>query len=536
MKKAFAYARFSSDNQREESIDAQLRAIHEYCEREDIELVDEFIDRAKSATTDQRPNFQRMIAAAGTTDVDYVIVHKLDRFARNRYDSAIYRRALKLNGVRLISVLERFDDSPESVILQSVLEGFAEYYSKNLAREVQKGMKETALQCKHTGGRPPLGYALNADHTYCVEPIGAAIVRTIFRMYADGHSYSEILRALDGARTGSGGHFGKNSLADILRNEKYTGTYIFNRTTSKGEDGRRNNHAQKDPSEIVRIPGGMPRIIDDETWNAVQTRLHDARRNAAGTAKRVYLLSGLLICGRCGSAMHGATSYCGRNKAEYSYYGCGMRSRSGRCDLPRFSARLLDENVLLAVEKMLSISDEELREIYDRIVERLPLEKPDTSEDRKLLDALQRRLNNLISVASQVPTESIGAEIRAVEQQIQAVTFRIAATPTFSTIPSFETIYAFVRQKLDIRKKEPIEQRALLNRLIEKIVVRAPEDFDVYFKIPGDLNTNGGGGACPPVLKKHLNTNGGGDPQHTVFIILTRKARQYSFDVAFAPF
>ena len=273
MKKAFAYARFSSDNQREESIDAQLRAIREYCERQNIEILEEFIDRAKSATTDQRPNFQRMIAAAGTTDVDYVIVHKLDRFARNRFDSAYYRRSLKLNGVRIVSVLERFDDSPESVILESVLEGFAEYYSKNLAREVKKGMKETALQCKHTGGRPPLGYAVNDDHTYRIDPVGAATVQKIFRMYADGHGYTDILRALEGQRTGSGGYFGKNSISEILRNEKYTGTFIFNRSASKSEDGRRNHHASKDDSEIIRVPGGMPRIIDDATWEAVQTRL-----------------------------------------------------------------------------------------------------------------------------------------------------------------------------------------------------------------------------------------------------------------------
>ncbi|SHH31849.1 Resolvase, N terminal domain [Thermosyntropha lipolytica DSM 11003] len=87
-----------------------------------------------------------------------MIVHKLDRFARNRYDSAFYRRELKKNGVQIVSVTENLDDSPESIILESVLEGMAEYYSRNLAREVMKGMKETAYKCKHTGGRPPLRY------------------------------------------------------------------------------------------------------------------------------------------------------------------------------------------------------------------------------------------------------------------------------------------------------------------------------------------------------------------------------------------
>jgi site-specific DNA recombinase len=168
MIRAAAYARYSSDNQREESIDAQLRAIREYCDRNGIRLVKIYTDEARSATTDDRPGFLQMIQDSALGLFDAVIVHKLDRFSRDRYDSAFYKRQLKKNGVRLISVLENLDDSPESIILESVLEGMAEYYSRNLAREVMKGMKETALQCKHTGGKPPLGYDVAPDGTYVI--------------------------------------------------------------------------------------------------------------------------------------------------------------------------------------------------------------------------------------------------------------------------------------------------------------------------------------------------------------------------------
>ena len=130
MKKAFAYARFSTDMQREESIDAQFRAIKEYCSRNKISLINFFKDEGISGTTDNRPAFQEMIKKA--EEVDYIIVHKLDRFSRNKYDSAIYKRALHQKGVRVISVLENLDNSPESIILESVLEGMSEYYSKNL--------------------------------------------------------------------------------------------------------------------------------------------------------------------------------------------------------------------------------------------------------------------------------------------------------------------------------------------------------------------------------------------------------------------
>lgn len=139
----------------EQLIDAQLRAIREFAEREGYTLLEVYTDEARSATTDNRPAFQRMIADAAAGQCKAVIVHKLDRFSRDRYDSAFFKRALKKSGVRLVSVLEHLDDSPESVIMESVLEGMAEYYSRNLAREVRKGMNENALKSKHNGGIAP---------------------------------------------------------------------------------------------------------------------------------------------------------------------------------------------------------------------------------------------------------------------------------------------------------------------------------------------------------------------------------------------
>jgi len=155
---AVLYARFSSDNQREESIDAQLRAMRDYCQRSGVVVTREYCDRARSATTDDRPEFLSMIADSKQRDFDFVVVHKLDRFSRNRYDSAYYKRELKKNGIVLLSVLEQVDDSPESIILESVLEGMSEYFSKNLAREVMKGMRESAMKCQAVGGRPLYGY------------------------------------------------------------------------------------------------------------------------------------------------------------------------------------------------------------------------------------------------------------------------------------------------------------------------------------------------------------------------------------------
>jgi len=177
------YARFSSEMQRDESIDAQIRAIEEYAKRNNIVVVGNYIDKAKSATTDNRPEFQQMIADAANNQFDVVLVHKLDRFSRNRNDSIAYRMQIKRHGVALISVLEYIDEgSPESIILESVLEAMVEYYSRNLARKVEKGKKENALKGKHVGGIPPLGYDLDrATMKLVINPHESECIRLIFK-------------------------------------------------------------------------------------------------------------------------------------------------------------------------------------------------------------------------------------------------------------------------------------------------------------------------------------------------------------------
>ena len=242
MKKAVVYARFSSENQRDESIDAQVRAINEYCEKNNIQIVKIFADRAKSATSANRPEFQEMIKFCENdiTGISMVIVHKLDRFSRDKYDSAMYKQKLKLKGIRVVSVLENLDNSPESLILESVIEGMAQYYSANLAREVAKGQKENALKARHNGGTPPLGYDVAEDKTYIINDEESKAVKIIFDRYVNGYSYSQIIDELNklGYRTKrENKNFSKNSLYSILSNEKYTGVYVFNKTQRKGING-----------------------------------------------------------------------------------------------------------------------------------------------------------------------------------------------------------------------------------------------------------------------------------------------------------
>ena len=239
----------------------QLRAINEYADKNNIKIVNQFIDRAKSATSDKRPEFQNMIkfCEADTTGISMVIVHKLDRFSRDKYDSAMYKQKLKVKGIRVVSVLENLDNSPESLILESVIEGMAQYYSANLAREVAKGQRENGLRAMHNGGDAPLGYDVTNDKRYAINKEEAQAVKIIFDMYVNGYSYSNIIDKLNdlGYKTKRGNKFGKNSLHGILSNEKYTGVYVFNKTQRKGINGKRNGHKQKSEDEIIKVEGGI---------------------------------------------------------------------------------------------------------------------------------------------------------------------------------------------------------------------------------------------------------------------------------------
>lgn len=318
------YARFSSDNQRSESIDAQIRAMNQFCKQNHWQVVSTYTDEARSATTDNRPQFQQMITDSSKGLFDIVLVHKLDRFSRDRYDSAIYKKKLKRNKVRLCSVLERMDDSPESIMMESVLEGMAEYYSKNLGREVMKGMKETALQTKHTGGSPPLGFDIDEDRKLVVNQHEAEAVKIIFQMYADGHGYLSIINYLNehGYKTKKGQLFGKNSLYEILNNEKYTGVYVFNKSASKS-DSRRNNHAYKTNDQIIRIEDGCPAIISKKLFEKVQRIKAKNRRNTGCYhSKEFYLLTGKLFCSICGKRLQGNLRFSGERKNRLSTYRC----------------------------------------------------------------------------------------------------------------------------------------------------------------------------------------------------------------------
>lgn len=335
-------------------------------------VVNEYCDRAISGKTDNRPNFQRLIKDSEKRQFEAVIMYTLDRFARNRYDSAIYKAKLKKNGVKIYYAKQPMPDTPEGIILESVLEGYAEYYSENLSRNIKRGLKENALQCLSVGGAGlPLGYTIGEDRKYKIDPIGAKIVQEIFQMYADGMSVTQIINECNrrGYKTSRGNAFSKNSLRSILKNDKYIGVYRF--------------------ADVI-IENGVPSIISRELFEKVQTVLkHNYSVRARKKAKNDYLLTTKLFCGHCGSPMVGESGTSKSGKT-YHYYKCIDRKRNHKCKKAVEKKDWLEELIVrFTVQKVLT--DEIIERIATKAMEIIEKESSDTI----YLEGLQKELKNV---------------------------------------------------------------------------------------------------------------------------------------------
>lgn len=464
-------------------------------------LIDSYPDEAKTATSDNRPNFQRMIADSAKKMFDVIVVHKLDRFARDRHDSAIYKRILKKNGVQVDSVMENLDGSPESVIMESVLEGMAEYYSLNLAREVRKGMEENAANSKHAGGYPPYGLMVNKETLqYEIDPKTNRAVQIYFESVAASIPLEVIADNLNsqGFRTATGKPFKNTSFSSWSSNVKYKGDYAWD--VSLGRSGEKRSMKQRSPEQQKIIPGAFPATISAELWDKVNGMKEGRKINAAAMGAKInYLLSGKVYCGNPECKGHFAgTSYM-RGDKRYNYYRC-----INKCGNVGVNKEELEQLVVDRVLEQCFSSD-----AMDGIIAKIKImyrEKQKNSYDevgpiKKELAELDIKINNW--------ADAVGNGIKTfIDKVVMAEQRKAALEYELKKLEMVQNVYdideAALRSKLEERKNDlssgdEVKKKAVLQECVECVMIlHSKTTLDV------DLKVRFTNGAASPALMVNL--------------------------------
>ena len=363
-----------------------------------MEIVGTYIDRAYSARTDHRPEFQRMIKDSEKKQFDVVLVWKLDRFARDRFDSAHYKRILKKNGARVISAKETISQGAEGILMESMLEGMAEYYSAELSEKTKRGMKENALKCKVNGVVVPLGYVEDGEHRFAIDEAYAPIVREVFALYLDGKGYKDIAHFLagKGIKQKNGKSITPNVVYTMLRNRKYIGEYKFGDTV---------------------IENGVPRIISDDLFNAVQNKI--AQNKKAPARKKAideYLLTTKLFCGKCGAMMVGESGHSMTGRV-YQYYRCVHTKKVKTCDKKPVRKDWIED--LVVAEAIRILSDQGIVEqLADRLYEMQGEENAYLQSLRRSLSETEKSLSNVMRAIEQgIITETTKVRLMELEEE-----------------------------------------------------------------------------------------------------------------------
>ena len=447
---AVIYARYSSDNQREESIEGQIRECTAYAEKNGITIVKHYIDRAISAKTDNRPEFQQMIKDSDKKLFDIVLVWKLDRFARNRYDSARYKTQLKKNGVKLMSATEVISDGPEGIILESVLEGYAEYYSADLSEKVIRGMTENALKGKFSGGAIPFGYTINADRRFEIDPLTAPFVAETFQRYNDGQTMREIRDWLNekGIKNKRGGPMSFNVIQHMLSNRRYIGELKY---------------------RDILIPDAIPPIVSVEIFNEVQEKmLKNKKAPARRKAEDDYLLTTKLFCGHCGALMFGESGT-SRTGEVHRYYKCATAKKHKGCKKKTVRKQWLEDLVVNQTMQLVR-DDAAMESIIAKVMELQNKENTNIPlYEKQLRDAESGIQNMLNAIQAGILTSSTKERLEQLEETKRELEARIAeeklAKPKVTE--DFIRFWLLRFRKLNMNQKD--QRQALVDTFINSI-------------------------------------------------------------------
>ncbi len=471
--KAVIYARYSSHGQQEQSIDGQLRDCYAFAEREGHLVIGEYVDRALTGRNDDRPDFQRMIADAAKKQFKFIVVWKLDRFARNRFDSAVNKATLKKYGVRVISATENITDEPEGILLEGVIESLAEYYSENLSKHVKRGQRESVLKGSHVGGIAPFGFksiVVDDKKRLVADENNAPIIKYVFEQYAKGVTKKAIMSDL--AARGILNYYGRpltySALQNALRNTKYIGKYTYNG---------------------VDVPGACDALIDEDTFNKVQEMLDKRSHGGTGEkARQEYLLQGKAFCGYCGTRLVGDAGTSRHGNVHY-YYACGKKKKYHTCKKNNEKKAFLEWYVVeQTIEYILSLDR------MDYIADRIVLKYEDEFNDKKIKE-LERQYKKLDAEVDAAVDATIAApkqgrqkfydkievlEAQKADIELNLATLKIANGHRYTK----EQIIAWLKTFCRGDALDEVFQRRIIDVLINSVYVY-DDKIVIYYNVRG---------------------------------------------------
>ncbi len=487
------YARFSSLRQNETSIEAQVKECYKYCEAKHFRVIEIYEDDAKSAKTDDRPDFQRLINDSKKGLFQGVVCYQLDRFARNRKDSVVYKAILKKNGVKVYSAKENIGDDPSSILVESVLEGMAEYYSAELAQKVNRNMRLNAEKGFFNGGFAPLGYkVVTIDFgTYKkkkleIEPVSAEIVKEIFELRANETKIDHIIDILNhkGYKNINGKEFTRNSLQTMLKNKRYIGTNMY------GNE---------------EFPNTVPAIIDKELFDRVQKVIEKNKKGPGGAkAKEEYLLTSKMVCDCCGEKMKGVSGKA-KNGSIYRYYTCKTHKGKKKCQRKNLSKDYI-ENLVINKCKQILNNDENIDFIAKQIYEICQKENNKNliiKEYEKRIKKSKKAIENLLSaIENGDNVDLINERIREKRKELEETEVLLLKEKNKLANINEEHIRFFLHQIKNGDINDIKYRKKLINIFVNEIHV-TEKDIIIVFNVSKQKISL----AVPITAKENIDTN-----------------------------
>lgn len=484
---ALISARYSTDNQNPDSIEVQVEKCREWCHQHNVPVLGIYADEATSGMKDSRDQYEQMMRQLRLGIGDIVVIYDQSRMFRKMTAWFAFRDELAAMGVQVVSVTQptigKDLRDPTNFLTEGSMALFNQIWALQSRQKTMEKMRFMARNGQHTGGKPALGYLVKDGRLEICEE-EAVIVRRIFREYAGGKSYREIIEGLnrDGLKTKRGNAFGTNSLHDLLHNEKYIGVLIYGQSPYR-EDGTRNTHS-KDLSNAIRIEDALPAIVDKELFDTVQNRMAQNKRQQGGrpAKNREYPLRSKVFCKDCKSAMTVSTS-----KGEYYYYRCTAKKRLHNCDAKPISADYLESRVAESVRAILGSPSEanglirilrdQAEKLQDGAVVRLHnLLQKEREVSRKLDNAVEAVLNGLASPAVQNKIRELEAEKATLQRDLMALKKAVDA----SAIPEQR-----LREILQVIVSSADNDAAILESLVYRVEVGA-EDITIWTILDAD--------------------------------------------------